>query len=278
VHPDQALVESYRHWFYGAYAQQLNSPAAQERGNECTRDILDIWIYTQAIHAGKRQDAKGRSFGRFTLADFDAWANRIGREKFEFLFRGSLRSIGYLYVQFSEKLAAPLFRQLERECGMRPGFEASAALKYNPYPDLRYRITFDDVFWHLDKESVEETFERLLARQTYAALESLFRGYFENKAAALTALCEYEQFGKMLEGTGGRLLQPDDAEPSGFLCSHGASYGAYQFAPIKFELYKGRKLRCFNNTDGMLAAAYTDFRNCLFEERRRQKKERWRPS
>jgi hypothetical protein len=48
-------------------------------------------------------------------------------------------------------LAEPLFQKLQRD-GMKPGFEAQAALEFNPYPHPMYRISFDDVFWHLDKE------------------------------------------------------------------------------------------------------------------------------
>jgi hypothetical protein len=149
-HPKQNELPAYRHWFYDMYSQQLDQPAEREWAEESRRDILDIWLYTQAIHTGKRELEKGRTMGRFTLQDFDQWAERIRRERFEYLFRSSLRVIAGVYIQFLVKLAKPLFVLLQ-DHGMVPGFEATAALKYNPYPDPRYRITFEDLFWHLDK-------------------------------------------------------------------------------------------------------------------------------
>src|SRR5206468_5643334 len=137
--------------------------------------------------------------GRFTLQDFDQWSERIGRERFEYLFRFSLRVIAGIYIEFLRRLAGPLFLLLSNDYGMMPGFEATTALKYSPYPDSRYRITFDDLFWHLDKESMEDTFHRLLERHSYGILKGFLRGYFESKPDALAAVCEYATFSAMLQ-------------------------------------------------------------------------------
>jgi len=273
VYPDQKLVAGYHHWFYDAYSRQLDEPAAKEWADESRRDILNIWIYTQAIHVGKRQTEKGKIFGQYTLRDFDQWAERIGREKFEYLFRGSLRSVGYLYVQFLEKLAAPLFVSFKHE--MKPGFEASAALKYNPYPDPRYWITFDDVFWHIDKESVEETFDRLLARQSYSALQSFLRGYFESKPDALAAVCGDASFSAMLERTGAVLLTENQNIQDQLLIRHASGWGSSRFGAVAFEVYAGRKVR-LEQSERVFAEIYADFRKCFFEERRRQRREPWK--
>ncbi|PYJ91350.1 MAG: hypothetical protein DME20_02360 [Verrucomicrobia bacterium] len=274
IHPDQKLVESYRHWFYDLYSRQLEESADRDWANESRRDILDIWIYTQAAHAGKKQYQKGKTIGRFSLLDFDQWAERIGRERFEFLFRSSVRAVGYLYIQFLEKLAAPLFWHLTRKSQMRPGFEAAAALKYSPYPDPRYRITFDDVFWHLDKESLEETFDRLLARQNYAAMESFLPAYFGNKSDAIAAVCENTSFSAMIEKTAATLVtqEPDSAQ---LMCSRNIGWGASRFGAVKFEVYAGKRIRFFDRSEEVLAEIFDDFRKCLFEERRRQRRKRW---
>jgi hypothetical protein len=123
THPDQNDLSGYRQWFYDIYSQQLAQPAASEWAKESCRDILDIWIYTQAIHVGKKELVKGKSQGRFTLQDFDQWTERIGREKFEYLFRSSLRIIASVYVQFLIKIAGPFFILLQRDYKMVPGFE-----------------------------------------------------------------------------------------------------------------------------------------------------------
>ena len=89
-------------------------------------DVLDIWLYTQAIPVGKKELGKGKTSGRFTLQDFDEWAERIGRQRFEYLLRSSLRIIAFVYIQFLKQVARPFFALLCREYGMTPGFEASA--------------------------------------------------------------------------------------------------------------------------------------------------------
>jgi hypothetical protein len=277
TYPEQHQLLGHRQWFYDIYSQQLDEPADREWAKESRRDILDIWIYTQAIHVGKKELKKGKTFGRFTLQDFDQWAERIGRERFEYLFRSSLRVIAFVYVQFLAKLARPLFVLLQRDHGMVPGFEAAAALKYNPYPDPRYRITFEDPFWHLDKESMEETFDRLLERQTYRILKGFLRAYFEHKPDALAAVCEYATFSAMMQTTGAILLEQDDAVPDQLMCHYQSAWGT-AFGPVDFKVYAKRKVRFVSNSEKALADAYADFRSSLFEERRHQRREWWNPS
>jgi hypothetical protein len=277
THPDQKETSGYRYWFYDTYSRQLAEPAAHEWAEESRRDILDIWLYTQAVHVGKKEIGKGKNIGRFTLQDFDQWAERIGRERFEFLFRSSLRVIAFVYIQFLKKLARPLFALLTRENGMVPGFEATASLKYNPYPDPRYRITFDDPFWHLDKELIEDTFDRLLTRHTYSVLQSFLQAYFEGRPDALAAVCEDTSFPAMLERTGAVLLKPGEVvEDRWLMCQHSAAWGT-PFGPIKFEVYQGRKVRFSEGGERMFAEVYAEFRKCLFEERKRQRRQRWNP-
>ena len=190
----------------------------------------------------EKQTNKGRSWGKFTLQDFDHWSERIEREKFEYLFRSNLRVIASVYIDFLRKIASPLFVLLQRDFAMVPGFQAVAALKYNPYPDPRYRIVFDDVFWHLDKQSIEETFNRLLERPTFGILRGFLPAYFQSKSDALAAVCENTSFDAMLERTGARLLRPGGVVEEQLMCRTSAMCGT-AFGPVKFEVYQGRKVR-----------------------------------
>jgi hypothetical protein len=107
TYPDQNKLVGYHHWFYDFYSQQLGNPVDRQWGPESQRDILDIWLYTQAVHVGKKEFEKGKTRGRFTLQDFDQWAERIGRERFEYLFRSSVRGIADVYIRFLKHLARP---------------------------------------------------------------------------------------------------------------------------------------------------------------------------
>ena len=266
-HPDKKLKDGNHYWFYESFDQQLSAPA--DFVKETRSDIIDIWINTQAAHTGKKElSGKGKKpnklVGRFTLRDFDAWAARIGRAKFEFLFRSSLQTIGSIYVGFAETLAIPLFKDLRKQ-GWVPGFEAEMALKYNPYPDQRYQIMSDDPFWHLDRESMEDTFDRLLARQRFSGLHDFLRGLVPNKPEALAAVCQFEQFGALLKGCSAIILEKDSKIDGSLLRRSG---------PPGFEAYEGRAVRFKGDSEGALRRVYSEFRTCLFEERKRQKYQR----
>jgi hypothetical protein len=277
-HPDRGSIEPYHPVFYDAYSRLLDEPAAKEWAEESRRKILNIWIYTQGIHAGQRENRKRQivSSSEPTLNDFITCATRIGREKFEYLFRTSLREVGSMYVQFLEKFAAPLFWSLARTTGFAIESETSAALQFNPYPDPRYNITFDDVFWHLDKESMEETFDRLLARQSYGALHSLFQGLFATRAAALAAVCRDENLHKLLETIGAVILQENETPQGHCIGTYSGGLPGLRFEAVEVQVYAEKKLKFFRDSESACVETYGNFRECLFGERQRQQKRTWR--
>jgi hypothetical protein len=272
IRPDPNPMSGNHFVFHDAYSQELTGAAGSDWGvPESRKDIVDIWINTQGFHAGQREkkDGKIANPNDWTPQDFDEWANRIGREKFEFLFRICLRSIGGFYVQFLDRLVAPLFWSLRRG-GMTPGFEAGAALKYNPYPDPHSRITFDDVFWHLNKESMEETFERLLDRASYLGMKCIVRAFFRENwpATAIAAVCESADFPAFLAANGGRILEGNE-KAEGHLRE--AVTNSALFGVIRVEVYEGRQVRLTNGTPDIFPQIYEDFRSCLFAERKSQR-------
>jgi hypothetical protein len=274
-HHDQAAVAIYRPFLNDLYLRTLDQPADKEWARESTREILNMWIYTQGIHAGQREDRQGRTINQRdpTPQQFDQWAHRIGREKFEYLFRVSLKVVGGIYVQFLDKFAAPMFWKLNKD-GMVPGFEARGALEYNPYPDSVYRITFDDVFWHLDKESMEETFDRLLERESYRIVQGLFRGLFEHRAAALVAICQSENLTALFEVNRVVLLQERPPFTDQSLCRQETSHFSL-LGPIAFDVLKERRVWLDERTRNVFEEVYRDFRSCLFREREKQRRPNW---
>lgn len=272
-HHDRNLVSANQSFFVDWYSRTLNEPADSKWAAESTQEILDMWIYTQAIHAGQRENSQGKIVNErdASVQDFDRWVKRIGRVKFEFLFRLSLRQVGDIYVQFLDKLAAPLFLKLTQD-GMVPGFEADAALKFSPYPDLRHNITFDDVFWHLDKESMEDTFHRLLVRQQYGILRGLLRGLFGTIPAALSAVCESADFTSLFDKNGVTLL-PEQPPLTDELISRNST-SVIPFGPIVVDVLKSRRVWFDKSARATFEEIYLDFRTCLFEERKRQRRPR----
>lgn len=271
-HFDQAAVAAYLPFHEELYIRRLDQPADKEWAQETTRHILDIWLYTQAIHAGQRESRDGRLIGKNdpTLQQFDELAHRIGREKFEYLFRVSVRIVGSTYVQFLTEFAEPVFYRLQRD-GMKPGFEARAALDFNPYPHPFSRITFDDVFWHLDKETMEETFDRLLARESYRIMRGLLRALFErNRASALAAVCRSGDLAELFEINKVVFLKERPAFSPELLCRQSAGFSS-QFGPIEFDVFKGRKIWIDQRTRNVFEEVYRDFRRSLFQEREKQR-------
>ena len=187
IYPDQNFASSDEFWFYDWYERELANKVC-DRPDLTVKDVIEIWLYTHAVHAGPKSlgPKKISKKSQRTLKEFDHWTRTLGREQFEFQFRLHLRLIGSRFAEFEKLLAGPLYYRLRNELGMTPGFEAEAALTYSPYPDPRFKITFDDPFWHLNKESLEETFDRLLARQHLQSLSRMFVAFFSTRASADT--------------------------------------------------------------------------------------------
>jgi hypothetical protein len=191
-HPNKILLGGYRYWFYDHFDGQLATSFGMAWATETKREVIDLWLNTQLAHTGpmhfdpnaKNNPAKPAKKKQFSLEDFNACDARIGREKFEFLFRSSIVTIGHSYIQFAEILALPLFKKLQDE-GMKPDFEADVALKYNPYPDPKYKIQFKDDFWHLSHETIQDSFCRLLARHRFSGLGNLLRSLFDTVDEAI---------------------------------------------------------------------------------------------
>jgi hypothetical protein len=92
IHPDRIHVEPYRHWFFDCYTNELGQVVDSSYPQLTNKDLIEIWLYTHAVHAGPKKVGKGRS-GR-TIEEFDLWARTLGRERFEYYFRAKLRSAG----------------------------------------------------------------------------------------------------------------------------------------------------------------------------------------
>jgi hypothetical protein len=154
---------------------------------------------------------------------------------------------------------------------MVPGFEANAALQHNPYPDPLSRITFDDVFWHLNKESMEETFDRLLDRGSYSGMKCILRAFFRENwpATALAAVCEAADFSAFLAVNGGRILDENEIV-EGFPCG-AVTNSTSPFGIIRVEVYPARQIRLSYGTGEIFPRIYEDFRTCLFAERKSQR-------
>lgn len=270
VFPDQSFAHQQFFWFYTNYDRQL-AQIVGDHADLTVKDVLEIWLYTHAVHAGpksalKKQAAKNP---HRTLGEFDRWVETLGREKFEYSFRLNLRVIGSIFAAFEKELAGPLLCRLKLERGMRPGFEVQSALTYNPYPDARFRITFDDPFWHLNKESFEETFDRLLARQHFNSLGRLLLNFFNTRASAVAAVCAFSTLEAFFAGTGTSFLTEGDVTEKLLRCSGG---GGTSLGAVDFEVYDGRAIRIEQPALQELACHYFAFREQLFDERNRQGK------
>jgi hypothetical protein len=249
---DQWLyLKSFKPHYYEFHESQLNQslPAALTT-NKVTnvRDLIDIWLYTHAVHTGK-----SARVGRFTLNDFDDVDKQAGRAIFEYEFRTRFALHAFnSYLNFHKIILEPIYQWLLTK-GYVPSFETEAALKFNPY---RYEFDSypDDPFWHLDKESEEETFDRLKKRQSFGSLDSFFAGYFFSKRKALEALKKYESLEKLISDTKGRILESTPTDHK--LQSHFHTRGLDLFARmIEIKVYE-RKIVC-SSEEGMASLSHT---------------------
>jgi hypothetical protein len=270
--PDRALVEACRERFYDMFDRLLDASFGYGWAKETKRQVINLWLNTQAAHTGP-MDHTNKKAHEFDLEDFNKCDARIGREKFEFLFRSSIGTVGWFYIEFAEALAFPLFRKLRDEQGWKPTFEADMALKYKPYPSPDYKIVFDDVFWHLSRETAEETFDRLLMRQRFSGVRAFLRAiFFTKKREVLTQVPELDTLDADLERSNAVILDESSVPCGGFLCRSNTHTGyGCALEKIFFDVYAGPKVRFYDNSREVLSRSYLDFRACLLEERKRQR-------
>jgi len=180
-------LEAYLSHYFGPHDASLNglAPKNLRTGKVSTiRDVIELWIHTTGAHTGKADYIK-RCPGRFELSDFDEVDRKAGRNEFEWCFRINMLLVAYnSYLHFAQIVAEPIFQYLQSR-GYVPKFEVSLALKFNPYLEENSRL-LKDPFWHLDKETEEQTFDRMLKRQRVYGVESLFSSlYFKGMGYAI---------------------------------------------------------------------------------------------
>jgi hypothetical protein len=271
-HPDKRLLQGYGSWFYDTFDKELTTSVGNGWATESKQQIINLWLNTQVAHTGPKNFAKKKVW-ESDLADFNKCDARIGREKFEFLFRSSIGTIGHFYILFEEILAFPLFKNFRDENGMRPSFEADVALKYNPYPDPKYKIVFDDVFWHLKREVAQETFYRLLARQQFVGLRAFLRALSSSAQEALECVREVDTLASVLNRFKVVVLDENSKPEGRFLCRSNTNTG---YAPglqgrISFDAYEGREIRFYDESLKVLSGVYAEFRSVFLEERKQQR-------
>lgn len=282
-HPDKRLLGGYRYWFYDNYDKELGTSFDFGWAQESKQEIIDLWLNTQLAHTGPmnfshkpKPKPKKKQFSR---ADFNACGERIGREKFEFLFRSSVATIGHTYISFAEILVLPLFKKLRDEQKMKPSFEAEVALKYNPYPDPKYGIRFDDVFWHLSRETEEESFGRLLMRQRFSGLRDLLRALFNKVGEAIDCVGKCETFDGLLKEAKVVILTKRPEPGARFIGRFNAnSYPelGQRVRTGSFVALADRRILFSDAAQDVLRDTYVEFRVAVKEARQQQRKrDKW---
>ncbi len=286
-HPDKRLLDGYRYWFYDNYDKELGTSFGYGWATESKQEIIDLWLNTQLAHTGpmnfshkpKPKPKKEPKKKQFSLADFNACGERIGREKFEYLFRSSVATIGHSYISFENILAFPLFKMLRDEQGMKPSFEAEVALKYNPYPDPKYGIRFDDVFWHLSRETVKETYFRLLTRQRFSGLRDLLRSLFDKVGEAVDYVGKCETFDALLKEANVGILTGNPKPGGRFKGRFNANSYPKFGLPARtgsFVAIEGRRIFFSGAAQSVLSDVYVEFRAALKEARQQHRKpDKW---
>lgn len=267
------ILDGFKSHYKGPHESSLKRLAPEEVrvGKVSTiGDVIEIWIHTHGVHTGKNLHEK-KSLGKFTLSDFDAVLRKAGRNDFEFCFRINMLLLAYnSYLHFAEVIAEPIFNYLV-EKGRRPDFETEAAFRFNPYEYDGDERLLHDPFWHLDKETEEETFDRLLKRQSFWDLESFFSSYYfkgagYSKRSALNDTKEYDSFKALLIATGAVLLnEPDET------LSFNGSFSAKELGSFSNQhpvrMYADHTIFFGGRALEVLATTFNGFREAFYEHR-----------
>jgi hypothetical protein len=157
-----------------------------------------------------------------------------------------------------------LFKKLQDE-GMKPDFEADVALKYNPYPDPKYKIQFKDDFWHLNHETIQDSFCRLLARQRFSGLGYLLRSLFGTVDEAIGLVRKNDTLDALLNEVKVVVLTKNPELGMNFKGFKGRfnanSYPEFgrQGKIGNFDVFTGRQIRFYNHAQTILSDAYIQF-------------------
>lgn len=267
-HPDKKLLQGYHYWFYDSFDNKLKA----------AKEIIDLWLNTQIAHTGPHDFTNKRKWER-DLVDFNSFDAKYGRARLEFEFRSSIVTVGSYYISFAEILAIPLFKKLRDAQGMKPSFEADVALKYNPYPDPKYRIYFDDVFWHLSRETVQDSFRRLLARQRFSDLGDFLRSLFEKVDEAIDFVSRCKTFDALLNAANVVVLTANPESRADLTGRFNANSFPEFGRPVRHgsvETFEGRKIRFYDAAQSVLSDVYIEFLAALKEARQHQRQpDKW---
>jgi len=277
-YPNLASANILRQRYYDEFEGQLKTPIGNGWATESKWQIVNLWLNTQLAHTGPKDPAKKKAW-ETDLADFNGCDARIGREKFEFLFRSSVGIIGHYYIEFEQMLAFPLFKKLRDEQGMKPSFEADVALKYNPYPDPKYKIHFDDTFWHLTRETANDSLLRLLARPRFSGLKSFLHPMFAKAEDAIAYITKSETLDALLKEANITVLTENQSPDTMFKgrCEKSAfAEAGTRPKRIKLDAFEGRKVRFYDDTLNVLSDVYAEFVIAFREARQHQRKpDKW---
>jgi hypothetical protein len=266
------LVASCRDFYEGSFDRENAQVLARDGSAILTRkDAVDIWLYTHAVHAGPKLFSGSARKADRTFQEFDSWSRALGRAQFEYQFRSSLQQIGSRYSEFERQLAGQLLSHLQAS-GMTLGFSAHAALSCNPYPPSNSRIDFDDAFWHLRRESVEQTFERLLARQCFSELGMLIEHVFDDRSAAIDAVVKYDDLSRLIgqELRSRHIVGEEESaklNPALRLMFQIRSSSFEPYGRIEFISYQDGILQIDQRSLAILSAHYLKFRSRFLDER-----------
>jgi hypothetical protein len=178
------------------------------------------------------------------------------------------------YLHFAQIVAEPIFQHLQSR-GYVPKFEVSLALRFNPYLEKNSRL-LKDPFWHLDKETEEQTFDRMLKRQRFDGVESLFSSlYFKGmgyaKRNAMTDLKRFENLTDLLsEYSVTRLSQSNKSLSSmGQFSVREDGYGSCSYPVI---VYEEKTIYFEGKSEEILRVIYGAFRNAFLRHREHVKR------
>ena len=241
--------DSLRDWFFAYYktlVKQLQYPDLIGIPN---RELIDIWINTQLAHAEKTSKN-----GKFTARDFDQLAKTCGREVIEYVVRQGVRFVGSVYLNLNRMIVAAELDRYEREFSLKPSFVTKGSLESPSYKPLVH-------------ESLIQALERLLRRNSYRQIASLFQQMFATPNGTLHAVVSSRTLAEVLKRAKWTILGAELPSEILFQAKSQFSELVPPWRSGGFVVFEGR--RVFFADDGflILQAQFQSLRETLNAER-----------
>jgi len=179
--------------------KQLETAPASSHVASPGKEVVDSWLYSVFVHTNlKRSRTRAEGYDRRV---FEENVRKFGHAWYEYAFRETVRSAGWLYFNILDWLALPLFEHW-RAAKSEPSFQISYAFgtaKREKMPDGTVIIRRSSSLYGVDETLIQKFF-RLLRR--FRNLKDIFKSLRMSDEELLKCFIQARSIRELIKAAG----------------------------------------------------------------------------